>query len=146
MDPYRLNIVQDFSYSLMIEVRDNSPQQLLCFAEVVVYVHLENLPDNVEYITSLSESTIGNRHDELACNIFPNPSSSSITLEVNGNVKGIIEISIFTLNGEAVIEKEILNETNLLRENLDVSSLDPGLYLICIQKDGVVLFEKFTRQ
>jgi len=146
VDPYRLNIVQDFSYSLMIEVRDNSPQQLLCFAEVVVYVHLENLPDNVEYITSLSESTIGNRHDELACNIFPNPSSSSITLEVNGNVKGIIEISIFTLNGEAVIEKEILNETNLLRENLDVSSLDPGLYLICIQKDGVVLFEKFTRQ
>lgn len=58
---------------------------------------------------------------ELTWNIYPNPATSSITVEGKGDAT----VTIYSLSGAEVMREELL----LDKAKLDISTLQPGLYI-----------------
>jgi hypothetical protein len=65
--------------------------------------------------------------------LYPNPADLSLTLQLETRSK-LIEIIVYDLMGKLVLEKS-LHETN----TLDVSSLNPGMYILRLINDGEIL-------
>lgn len=72
---------------------------------------------------NVSVQTLTNSRARL--NVFPNPASSSITINLNRGKK----ILIVNLLGEIILEKDFSTDSNLKVE-VDISSLSSGIYFI----------------
>lgn len=71
--------------------------------------------------------------------IFPNPTSKKILLD--GNSDGNVNVKIFDMNGKLKVDISSHNLTN----EIDVSSLDNGVYIIQIEnKEGATSYRKFV--
>lgn len=70
--------------------------------------------------TSIDEKNI----DDIS--IYPNPADETINIDINGNNIKPKDIIIYNNNGVKVIEQEFSDE-------IDISKLDPGLYMIKIR-------------
>jgi hypothetical protein len=73
--------------------------------------------------------------------IYPNPSSTQITIEAPG-ANSKFQISIYNPNGREVISDHVTEPQTLI----DVSSLAPGLYFVRITTDRTVHVGKFVKQ
>ncbi len=70
--------------------------------------------------------------------ISPNPAKDFITI-TSENTAGLVTLEILTIAGQSVIVKDIYG----LKENIDITSLSSGLYLIKIEEqDGNVSVQK----
>jgi hypothetical protein len=65
--------------------------------------------------------------DNLGMNIFPNPSSSDINIEVTLPSREDVTIEIFDILGRSLLKQVITNTTSFL-SILDVSELPEGIY------------------
>ncbi|MCX6305377.1 MAG: YCF48-related protein [Bacteroidetes bacterium] len=75
--------------------------------------------------------------------IFPNPSSSKITILDNRKFPGEKKITILTVTGKTVISEMVKNQHRL---EMDVSALPPGTYLVKIQSSETVEVKKLVIQ
>ena len=64
-------------------------------------------------------------------NIFPNPTSGEIVIDVREQKSFILQI--MTINGKIVLNKKF---NKYFREKIDLSSLTDGMYIITIQEDN----------
>lgn len=94
----------------------------------------------------LSGETSVNSSIDLISKVYPNPSNKKIFLEAENIDEYIINITILNLNGEIVMKKDIASEGRVLKDNLDISKLSKGMYIINIQIGDTVLFDKFVKQ
>ena len=94
----------------------------------------------------LSGETSVNSSIDLISKVYPNPSNKKIFLEAENIDEHIINITILNLNGEIVMKKDIASEGRVLKDNLDISKLSKGMYIINIQIGDTVLFDKFVKQ
>ena len=93
--------------------------------------------DTFKLILDGKKSTDGVNEDPsaLALNIYPNPATDKI------NVTSNIKINhVWVLNNLGAIVIETTANTNQL--NLDISGLNPGMYIIKIETDGAVTTRK----
>jgi hypothetical protein len=68
--------------------------------------------------------------------IYPNPFTKDITVELNTNIEDEIEISVFTLNGQKVLEKIYFTPKFTIT---DLNKLTKGTYILkMISKEGVI--------
>jgi len=68
--------------------------------------------------------------------IYPNPFTNDITVELNTNIEDEIEISVFTLNGQKVLEKIYFTPKFTIT---DLNKLTKGTYILkMISKEGVI--------
>lgn len=67
--------------------------------------------------------------------IYPNPSKGDLYIKANISLKGAT-ITVRNLQAEIVYSNKIVNETELL------SGLLPGIYLISIEREGIIEFSK----
>ena len=76
----------------------------------------------------LTKITLTQQPKLAPLNIFPNPSTGLLHIE---NLPGVEtnEISIYSLSGNRCLFKQ----SNQSEENLDVSLLSPGLYILYVQ-------------
>jgi hypothetical protein len=96
---------------------------------------------NCVNVNSVSSDELLTMDDELK--IFPNPTSTHLTIELVGN-STIKEIKIYNMFGECVLASPLLRGG---REGLlDLSALPNGVYFVEIKTDKVVLFRKFVKQ
>ena len=66
--------------------------------------------------------------------IFPNPSANKITISANRESPGEKTITIYTVTGRSVMCVRVKNQNKV---EVDVSSLNPGTYLVkIISPDG----------
>jgi len=98
------------------------------------------------FTLSLLDSTISKQYDlvetvpenvEALFSVFPNPAKD--VLYINNENEKNLNITIFDLQG-----KKVLEERNYSGSHLDISSLQPGSYLIDI-KDNSGRFEQSTK-
>ena len=87
----------------------------------------------------IDESAVGRQ--ESAVNIFPNPSSTQITIETKATTSKFL-ISIFNLNGQEVNQRQITEP----RTMIDISHLPQGLYFVKITGDDTVEVLKMVKQ
>ncbi len=75
-------------------------------------------------------------------NIFPNPTTDYVNIEVKGSQQ-IKELSIIDINGKQVLKKQI----NTTHTRLDIRRLARGLYIIeGVMKNGKRFSEKFVKE
>jgi hypothetical protein len=105
---------------------------LLCFTNNNSTVYPDSTTSCI-VVTSVNESAI-----EKSINIFPNPTSDFINITTTFQ---LLDISIFNSTGKLVM-KEVIS-SNLI----DISRLQPGLYLIQISLDEKQVYrQKILRQ
>lgn len=146
VNPYRLILIEDFSYPLLIEVKDNSLQQLTASAIFTINVHLYNLTEYLEGQNLFSADISVNSTNDLTYKVYPNPSNNNILLEAENIGEGIINLTILNLNGEIVMKKGISSEGSILKDNIDISELSKGMYIINIQIGEAVIFNRFIKK
>jgi hypothetical protein len=78
---------------------------------------------------------------QLAAGIYPNPSSTQITIETKATTSKFL-ISIFNLNGQEVISRQITGPRTII----DISQLPLGLYLVKLIGDDTVEVMKFVKE
>lgn len=87
-------------------------------------------------ITSVEDFVI----DENIFSIYPNPTTDFINLNLNKiDINSINEVKIFDINGV-----NILNQTNNITNNIDVTSLNNGVYFIRIDSNEKSYIAKFN--
>ncbi|WP_299617607.1 reprolysin-like metallopeptidase [uncultured Tenacibaculum sp.] len=70
-------------------------------------------------------------------NLFPNPTSDkSFNLIFDIEAQSNVKIQLFDLRGRLVENKEFNSPTNKFAEQLEYRSVNPGLYLLQVLKDG----------
>ena len=78
--------------------------------------------------TLVRESGLNNADFESSnFNLIPNPAKNNLRIQSNNNP--ILKIEIFNVLGQQIIS---IDSDNLLSKNIDISSLNVGIYLVKI--------------
>lgn len=87
--------------------------------------------DNIQ----LTTKSLGIRENmaPVSCRIFPNPGNGLFQMELNGIRQGKASIRIFTLNGQVVLDEQIISKGVQVVKSFDLRTLPKGVYQIRIQ-------------
>ncbi len=88
-------------------------------------------------IRVLSETISGANEEEFSA--YPNPASSDVTITSEDNIN---RLKVFSITGQMLVDRKINNS----QTQLDVSSLESGIYMISIETDEEVMTKKFIKQ
>lgn len=80
-------------------------------------------------------------NDILSVNIFPNPASEKITIEISGWDFKEIDLTLFNMVGEALLK----NQFNSFKKDLDISTLPKGIYIVELVSDKKRSRKKFVK-
>ncbi|MBC8488996.1 MAG: cadherin domain-containing protein [Bacteroidetes bacterium] len=148
-DPYQLNYFELNNYPLIIEVVDNSPEQLSANATINVIVNIYT-----EYIGEYDSGTEGGdfitsvydmENNNFTYNIYPNPSNSYVNIGLNNLQGNKLIITIINTKGEIILEKSYKDFDTGLIDRFDVRELGKGLYLVNITNGDVSKLDKFIK-
>lgn len=129
----------------------------LCFDTAYSGVSDFTTLENVNVIYTCGEASIAEGvkeiTDDKSTKIYPNPSNGYITLSLN-SISNIKQISVYSLNGEKVYNKEVnMENSDKLSQslysrtyNLDLANLKKGMYLLKILSKDDVIFTKLILQ
>ena len=78
-------------------------------------------------------------------NIYPNPASESLNFRFEGNTASGIQISIFNILGEEIINRDIKAVSNYSGFEMDISGLEEGVYIYAVTAGKNVTFGKFLK-
>lgn len=76
----------------------------------------------------------------LSFSIFPNPSATQLNVKSSLALNNIVQLSVFDLHGRLVLTKEAIGVLQM-----DISSLNHGLYLLAIQTKKRTFFRRFVK-
>ncbi len=132
-------------FVLTVEVYDNTTEQYSATAYITVYIGLIIIPDGIsnsgEDLLDIADNSIG-----INCSIYPNPTSSSLFVNVDRVIDEKLLIEVFNVKGGLVFQKEYSgNSINLVNE-YDVSTLGKGVYVVNIMSGDNKVFRKFVKQ
>lgn len=86
-------------------------------------------------------TSIENMDNNDFISIYPNPSNSIVNISFEQNYLQNCEISIVSILGKRILEKEIINS----KFQLDVSTFDKGLYYIVLNSSEKQIVTKFIK-
>lgn len=66
--------------------------------------------------------------------VYPNPASQFVTVTITGYAMGQGKIGLFNLHGKRVYELSLMGDGDLT-QTIDVSTLDPGVYILVIRSE-----------
>ena len=78
--------------------------------------------------------TIDEFNDVSLVKMYPNPTKGNFNIVIDDNVTGNIEVKIISVTGKVVQELTLNNGVN----NMDISGMSSGMYLVNIQTDNGV--------
>ncbi|HPD66069.1 MAG TPA: T9SS type A sorting domain-containing protein [Bacteroidia bacterium] len=79
-----------------------------------------------------------------AINIYPNPASDKITIDIRDLFKGEVNISMTDQAGRIVLNKTISVDDDGVVKDIDISSLEAGIYLVTVQSEKYRKIQKIT--
>lgn len=79
---------------------------------------------------------------QLEFNLYPNPTQGSLTLQWREAVLRPVDLTVVSITGQVVLQEQIVPGR---QQELDVSNLNAGIYLITITVDGVQTTQRFVR-
>ena len=84
--------------------------------------------------------------DEISQNnmtVYPNPSSSTINISTGTNSNSLVNITIISSLGTVVYSKDFNNPDKTI--NLDINTLNTGIYIIKVTTDNSTKQQKFIK-
>jgi agarase len=85
-------------------------------------------------------------YDDGSLELYPVPVSKQLQLEWQQDRGGATFLRVKDLSGRTFIEREWMGNAGMNRTFLDIEELAPGLYLLSIQYNSVILMNKFLKQ
>jgi len=73
---------------------------------------------------------------DLDFSVFPNPASGYLNIALS-DVYGNLELSIVDILGKTIFSKKIANSTGKINEQIDLESIETGLYYIVLDSKGL---------
>ncbi|MEL6865918.1 MAG: FG-GAP-like repeat-containing protein [Bacteroidota bacterium] len=67
--------------------------------------------------------------------LFPNPASHSCVIKSQADYTGMIQLIIYNSKGQRVYQQDVVHNQGPIRENIDLSNLANGVYVVQIQTD-----------
>jgi len=108
----------------------------------------KNINTRNEYIFNIvapneskQSATIGLENEIYQLKIYPNPVADKLIIE---NINPLLPLMITDVNGKVVME--IINESEDLAVDIDISALESGIYFICQQGNHQIRSGKFVVQ
>lgn len=99
--------------------------------------------DNVEIKTSTS---VDNQANKEQLRLYPNPVGNVLNLSYSGKLGADFSVEIADVNGRVVLKQEIKHWQNGQSAQIEVTSLQKGLFLAKVIKDNkVVAVERFVK-
>lgn len=74
-----------------------------------------------------------------ACSVFPNPVKGGFYLQTNGSVSGPVRMLMYTLGGQAVVDRLIDIGPGGISDYIPVGKIPPGSYLFIVNGDRASL-------
>ncbi len=84
----------------------------------------------------LAQQIISGENNDFWINVYPNPTKDKINITASENIK---EISVYNISGELISTAKEINE-------IDLSSLNSGLYIISVQTDNNIKHLRVTKE
>jgi len=93
----------------------------------------------IREVSSMSESKIAGNFDEDGFVAFPNPATSELTIQSEDVINSM---RITSITGKLLTNQKV----NSNQTQVDVSTFQPGIYMISIETEEEVLTKKFIKQ
>ena len=74
--------------------------------------------------------------------IYPNPTSSSVTIEFKSSIISEIKISVYNTLGQEIFNKEINSFSGQFKEKINLSDHSEGVYIVHIISNTGKLYTK----
>jgi hypothetical protein len=147
IDTHKLNIIEYFTYPLLIRVTDNGPDQLFADAvvSIEVYVLSLELPEDDFNTDGNLTNVDASLESEVICNLYPNPSSDYINVEVENLTQEIMNLSIVDLTGGVVYKETIESIEGSMLKQIEINQLSKGSYIVYIQYGENKIMKKFVK-
>jgi len=85
-------------------------------------------------LNELEEETVGKIRELSEMNVFPNPVSTSLTIEYQSSDNASSSLDLYSLTGQKILSQTIEASQGLNVIRLDVSEFPRGIYLLKIQE------------
>jgi hypothetical protein len=112
----------------------------------LIYYRLQSVDiDGKSTYSSIRIIRLGEEKQGIALTTYPNPVTSELRVTIPGNWQNKkVSYEIFNANGQVTKKSETASSSQT--ENLNVSSLAPGLYIVKVTCDGVSVQQKIIKQ
>ena len=115
-------------------VRYMNPETGTDSSSVTRTIYAPNYYLNTVFLMSLSVDnefvSIPTYDNDLVSNIYPNPATSQLTIDLNE--AGTATVTIYNILGQAVIEETVQNVSN----KINIAELSSGLYFVKVNQNG----------
>ncbi len=81
-------------------------------------------------LLNITPDFISSADNNLSIAIFPNPTKGKINYSISNNLYGALEIDVLNIIGKKVFSYKIQKNSKYLSENIDLTSLQSGVYLL----------------
>ncbi len=78
--------------------------------------------------------------------VYPNPNNGEFSLKFQSSVDGEIELTIFDVTGRVVLNNTFSKTGTEFIENINLNNFNSGIYMVAIQLNGEVAYQKFIIQ
>lgn len=78
--------------------------------------------------------------------VYPNPADELVTVSLMNSLNGAVTISVYDLSGRLAASVSTVKAGELLKSDLDVSTLEKGYYMIEVRMDGKQYRQKLVKQ
>jgi hypothetical protein len=124
-----------FEMADSIDVTAESPS-----IEVTAIVSGGEMSTSVKVVTASKEDT---KNSFL---LYPNPVQEKLSLKITGLSSGPLEINVYDTQGKLLRTKQVTVGGNSLNEEIDLSELPRGLYLVLVKQRDYVNHSKIIKQ
>ncbi|WP_299112880.1 choice-of-anchor L domain-containing protein [uncultured Winogradskyella sp.] len=91
------------------------------------------------YNTTFIEPLSVNDFNGADVSLYPNPANTKVTIALNGKSVNDLEVSLIDIQGKIISTPQVVRDDLL---ELDVSSLNSGLYFVQLKNDSRIVIEK----
>ena len=79
-----------------------------------------------------------------AVSVYPNPATSEVTFEINASQASEMNISIYNITGQKVMEQNVNAALGISKQQVNISSLNSGIYFATVKANGFENTVKFV--
>ena len=109
---------------------------------IIKFSYISNMGGsiNIDNINFSKDVSIENEKTEISLNIYPNPAIDRVYIDFTE--KQVVKMQVFNMIGECVLQRELNNFKN----EIDISSLSKGIYIIGISNIQGTIQKKLIKE
>ena len=98
------------------------------------------------YIHVIDDSGIEDAYLQSTLDIFPNPATDELTVQIPEEIRGATTVSFYNLLGEEILQRSMTNGEQKMVLNIKSAKLSPGVYLVKVVNGERLAMKKLVIQ